>query len=85
MGDLFCFSFLSRNKFQRKQKLCKSSGILSQAFQTVDGKSFLPLPHTQATGVNYFSQVKKYTYIAQNIAWFPKHLMLLKGLNMIFT
>ena len=42
----------------RKLKLCKPSGILSQTFQTAVGKSFLPLPYTQATGVNYFPQVK---------------------------
>lgn len=57
-GDI---SFLLYYKFQGKLKLCKSSGILSQTFQTAVGKSFLPLPYTQATGVNYFPQVKTIT------------------------
>ena len=57
-GDI---SFLLYYKFQGKLKLCKSSGILSQTFQTAVGKSFLLLPYTQATGVNYFPQVKTIT------------------------
>lgn len=64
-GVLFHFSFLSYNKFQRKLKLFTSLGILSQAFQTAVGKSFLPLPYTQGRGVNYFSSKKVYIYCIQ--------------------